>query len=75
MQTATFIRAILKEKKLTQIQAAEIAGIHPATFKKRLYYNNFTIIELLEICRSLGYNLCVTDAEGNILHKMTERRA
>ena len=73
MQTATFVRMLLVENKLSQQQAADIARIALPTLRRRLYENSFTLSELTQLCKRTGMGVCFRDKKtGEIRHVIND---
>ncbi len=75
MQTASFIRAIAKEKKINQECLASLIGITQSALRRRLYLNSFTIGDIEKFCKATGKRLCICDAHtGNIEHIIDDNK-
>ena len=75
MQTASFIRAIAKEKKINQECLSSLIGITPSALRRRLYLNSFTIADVEKFCKATGKRLCICDAHtGNIEHIIDDNK-
>ena len=72
MQTASFIRAIAKEKKLSQECLSSLIGITPSALRRRLYLNSFTIADVEKFCKATGKRLCICDAHTGVVEHIIE---
>lgn len=60
------IKTISKEKKVTQIEMAEILGISKQNFSNKIQRNTFSPDELVKIADKLGMELAFVDKDAEI---------
>ena len=58
-------KAISKEKKITQLEMAQVLGISKQNFSNKVQRNTFSPDELVKIADMLGMELAFVDKDGN----------